>query len=86
MLAHNQINGNEPKSENGWPNPIDDVYEVTFLQMTGRKQKQIADKALREVTEENSCLGAGNWNFTVCMHLTHMLIDFDNIKQQFLLG
>ena len=64
--------------------PIVDHRELTFLQATVEERKKIANEATKEEADENARLGSGNWNSTACLCLIYTLIDFDDIKQQFL--
>ena len=64
--------------------PIVDPHELAFLRTTVEERKKIADEARKEEADENAQLGSGNWNSTACFRLIHTLIDFDDIKQQFL--
>ena len=89
--SNNQTKGPRPRQWNlakiqEWldQHPVDDAREITFLKVTVEKRKQVAEKAGKEVADEKARLGAGNWNSTACMRLIHSLIDFDDIKRQFL--
>ena len=89
--SNNQTKGPRPRQWNlakiqEWldQHPVDDAREITFLKVTVEERKQVAEKAGKEVADEKARLGAGNWNSTACMRLIHSLIDFDDIKRQFL--